>query len=121
MRRKQIMPRGKQSNSAGEPQSKMGAVRVVLSANPNATAKEISEALKSQYGMDLDANAAGSYRYQILKAQGLRGQKARRRGRVGQGQAVADQSGIDDLLRAAEKLGWQRVKELVDKIVQAPG
>lgn len=113
------MPRRKENGEA--PKSKMAAVRLVLAANPDATGVTISEALKKQYGMDLDAKNAGSYKFHILRTQKIRKRrKARRANATAATNHASPESGFDDLLRAAEKLGWQRVKEVVDKVTSAP-
>jgi hypothetical protein len=108
----------------------MAAARQVLERNPAASAAEISAALRTEFGMDLSPKAASSYRYSILKKQGGR-RRRRRREAAGASASTAsvrndtghggdEQGGINDLLRAAQKLGWRRVKEVVDGVLGAP-
>jgi hypothetical protein len=121
------MPRGKKkgapgTNGTGKKQTKLGAARVVMRSTPTATAPEMARSVKEQFGFDLTPKMAANYRYTALKEMGGR------RGRRGAVAASAartttprnEQAGIDDLLQAAQKLGWQRVKEVVDSVIQAP-
>jgi hypothetical protein len=108
----------------------MQAVRRILETNPNATGGQIAELMRSQFNLDMDSKVASSYKYTILKSQG---KTTGRRGRpaAGAGSLVAaqpaaravagdDREAINDLMRAAEKLGLSRVKELVDGFLRAP-
>jgi hypothetical protein len=99
----------------------MSAARALLTANPEMRGAELSAALKAQ-GIDLDSRVASTYRYQILKGlkKARKGNRRMAGGAGGGGSSDTVQSGLDDLLRAAEKLGWQRVKDVVDKVIQAP-
>jgi hypothetical protein len=123
------MARKEKSTEKGQdegPLSRMGAVRLVLAKNPKLTAHEIVAEVKKDHGLDVDAKLAGVYKYQILKPK----KKPRQRATAARSAAVSatpanvgrrtSGEGLDDLLRAADKLGWHRVKEVVDKIVQAP-
>jgi hypothetical protein len=40
--------------------------------------------------------------------------------RIAPPRAKDEAGGLDDLLRAAQKLGWRRVKEIMDQVLQAP-
>jgi hypothetical protein len=114
--------------NGAKPESKMDGARQLLERNPKITAAELSSSMKSEFGMDLDPRSASSYRYSIIKKRGkiTRSRKAtvapvaRERLSVISGRSN-DEGGLDDLLRAAQKLGWKRVKEVVDGIIEAPG
>ncbi len=75
--------------------------------------------MKSQFSMHLSPKVAGTYRYHIQKTARLKQRKAVRAAAEAQGMP-GKTDGIDHLLRAAEKLGWKRVKEIVDGVLGAP-
>jgi len=120
------MPSPKQgSNGATRPKNKFVAVRMILNSNMDATGTEISKRIKSDYGMSITPKQAGKYRYMILKEVRDSGRGAGKKAAAAPAAATprssgGDQSGYDDLLRAAQKLGWKRVKVVVDQVIQAP-
>jgi hypothetical protein len=99
-------------------QSKMEAVRNILKKNQAAMPGEITQQVKEQFGIDITPKMASTYKYHIQRKAGKRRGGCRWAQAETTGNSVA--SGLDDLLRAADKLGWQRVKEVVDKVIQAP-
>jgi hypothetical protein len=111
-----------QSNGVGR--NKMEAARRVLEQTPRATAGELSRAVREQFGLNLNPKMASTYKYHIQK----KTKSAGKRSAIRSNPSVADTgssqtaqaAGVDDLLRAAQKLGWQRVKEVVDLVIQAP-
>jgi hypothetical protein len=116
-----------EANGAAKPRTKLAAVREILRQNAEARGSEIAGIVKSQYGMKITPKQAGKYRYMILQEmRGGGGRRVNKKAAVsavvagGRGSAGSDQSGYDDLLRAAQKLGWRRVKIVVDQVVQAP-
>src|SRR5262245_38301155 len=109
------------SNGATKPKNKFAAVRMILGSNMAATGTEISKKVKSDYGMSITPKQAGKYRYMILKETRDGGRATGRKAAVASARSSGgDQSGYDDLLRAAQKLGWKRVKVVVDQVIQAP-
>jgi hypothetical protein len=101
----------------------MEAARRVLEQTPGASAGELSRAVKEQFALNLSPKMASTYKYHIQK----KAKSAKRRaissnaGAASVGGSQIDQAaGVDDLLSAAQKLGWQRVKEVVDLVIQAP-
>ena len=107
----------KATGGNGQPKSKMDGVRQILAANPTAKGSEISKLMKSQFGMSMNPKVAGTYRYHIQKAARRNQRKAVR---AVAGVLPGKTDGLDFLLRAAEKLGWKRVKEIVDGVLSAP-
>ncbi len=95
--------------------AKMAAVKAIVAANPKVTASEISRLAKAEHGVDIHPKMAGTYRYHILKGERTQRRKAARA--IGAG---GNTDGLDHLLRAAEKLGWKRVKEIVEGVLNAP-
>ena len=108
------------SNDVGR--NKMEAARRVLEQTPGATAGELSRAVKVQFGLNLNPKMASTYKYNIQKKTKSAGKSSPIRSEAGvAGAGHSDQAaGVDDLLRAAQKLGWHRVKEVVDLVIQAP-
>ena len=109
----------KATGGNGQPKSKMAGVRQILAVNPTATGSEISKLMKSQFRMSMNPKVAGTYRYHIQKAARRNQRKAVRAVAGAQG-LPGKTDGLDFLLRAAEKLGWKRVKEIVDGVLSAP-
>ncbi len=68
----------------------------------------------------LDFTASDKERMRQLSAKRKQRKAAKAAGGVPAGQPLKSTDGLDDLLRAAEKLGWQRVKEIVDRVIGAP-
>src|SRR4051794_27765159 len=93
----------------GKPKNKMQAVRQILQATPQMTGSEIATAMKSQVNLAMTPKVASTYRYHILGKQRRAQRKAVRALAGPQGRTVKT-DGLDHLLRAAEKLGWKRVK-----------
>src|SRR5882672_3175117 len=104
------MARPKSDAANGMPRSKMDAVRQILAATPNATGSEIARLMKSQFNLEMNPKVAGTYRYHIQKT-ARRQQRKAARAVAGAHGVPGKSDGIDHLLRAAEKLGWKRVKE----------
>ena len=114
------MPKRQGKSTNGEPISKMDAVRQVLAADSNAKAREISDQVKAKFGIDLDPKMAATYRYHI-KSKSRRKQRRAVRAVQAKSPAASDTGhGVDDLLRAASKLGWQRINEIVQGVLTAP-
>ena len=105
----------------GKP-SKIAAVRAFLTENPHAKASEISNALSTKHGLTISPKVASTYRYHILSSKRRKARRAAgmKRGTAASRGSVSEAAGMDDLLRAAAHLGWQRLKEVVDKVIQAP-
>jgi len=112
------MEMAKKSN--GKPVSKMEAVRQILAANPNAKAADITEQAKAKYGIDINAQMASTYRYHILSKQRRKQRKVVRKVQAANPAATDTSSGVDDLIRAAGKLGWTRINEIVQGVLNAP-
>jgi heme oxygenase len=110
-----------QSNGVGH--NKMEAARRVLEVTPGATAGELSRAVRKQFGLNLNPKMASTYKYHIQK-KAKSAKHSAIRGDLGVagtgGSQTAQAAGVDDLLQAAQKLGWHRVKEVVDLVIQAP-
>jgi hypothetical protein len=99
----------------------MEAARRVLQATPAATAGEISRAVKKEYGLNLSPKTASTYKYYIQKKSKSAGRRSPARSTAGSTSTGGGQAaGVNDLLSAAQKLGWRRVKEVVDLVIQAP-
>ena len=69
--------------------------------------------------MELSPKVAGTYRYHVQK-EARRNQRKAVRAVAGPHGMPGKTDGLDHLLRAAEKLGWRRVKEIVDGVLGAP-
>jgi hypothetical protein len=105
----------------------MEGVRILLERNRKMKAAEIAAAMKSEFGMDMNQATAASYRYSILgKTRRAKRKKAPAPANaepapVAVHHPVIDDAGaLDDLLRAAQKVGRRRIKEVVDLVIQAP-
>jgi hypothetical protein len=109
----------KKSSGNGKP-SKMEVVRQILGKNPNAKASEITEQAKVTHGVEIDPKMAGTYRYHVLSKQRRKQRKTVRAVQAANPSATDKSDGVDDLLRAARKLGWQRVSEIVAGVLNAP-
>ena len=109
----------KNNGTGGARGSKMNAVREILRAAPHAKASEISKRAEAEYGVTISPKVASTYRYHILGRQRREQRKAVRAAAGPQGMPGRT-DGLDHLLRAAEKLGWRRVKEIVDGVLNAP-
>lgn len=116
--RRRLMAKKKTSN--GKPLNKMEVVRQILAANPNAKASEIAHEAKTKHSVDIEPKMAGTYRYHVLSKQRRVQRKAVRAVQAANPSATDTSDGVDDLLRAARKLGWQRVNEIVQGILNAP-
>lgn len=110
----------KKKGSNGKPLNKMEVVRQILSAHPNAKASDIAQAAKTEHGVEIDPKMAGTYRYHVLSKQRRIQRKAVRAVQAANPSETDKSDGVDDLLRAARKLGWQRVNEIVQGILNAP-
>src|SRR5688500_1955131 len=98
--------------------NKMAAVRAILEAKPDARARESSELAKSVHRVSINPKMGSTYRHHVPKQQ-LGGEPKGARATASQ-EAKDKRGGIDELLHAAKVLGWQRVKGIVDAVVQAP-
>lgn len=110
---------GKKSASNGKPLSKMDAVRQILTTDANATASVIVEKAKAM-GVTIAPKMAGTYRYHVLSKERQKNRKAIRAVQASNPSQSDASDGVDDLLRAARKLGWQRVQEIVAGVLNAP-
>jgi hypothetical protein len=110
----------KKSSSNGKPISKMEVVRQILGKNPNAKASEIAEQAKAAHGVEIDPKMASTYRYHVLSKQRRKQRRTVRAVQAANPSATDNSDGVDDLLRAARKLGWQRVSEIVAGVLNAP-
>ena len=99
--------------------NKMHAVREILRTSPGAKPSEISQRAKTEYGVDITPKMAGTYRYHIMGKQRRANRRAVRAAAQMSGSGGRS-DGLDHLLRAAETLGWRRVKEIVDGVLSAP-
>lgn len=124
------MAKTKRSQATKKPISLFAAARAFLEQHPQATPSEMVTALQAK-GTEINLSLAQTYTYRIRSQNRDKGQQPRAavvssvaaNAQVRQERAessAGDRGGIDDLLRAAGKLGWQRVKEIVDRVVQAP-
>ncbi|MDB5389574.1 MAG: hypothetical protein JWM11_5220 [Planctomycetaceae bacterium] len=103
-----------------EPKTKMAAVREILEADPNATPKQITERAKSKYNIEIQPKIAGTYRYHIVSKSRRQHRKVVRAVQAKNPSPTDSTHGVDDLLRAAGKLGWQRINEIVQGVLNAP-
>ncbi len=110
----------KKSSNNGKPLSKMEVVRQILKKNANAKASEISEEAMATHGVEISAKVAGTYRYHVLSKDRRQQRKTVRAVQAANPSANDKSDGVDDLLRAARKLGWQRVQEIVNGVLNAP-
>ena len=108
------------SDNNGKPLSKMDVVRQILKSNPNAKASEIAEQARSTYRVEISAKVAGTYRYHVLSKDRRQQRKTVRAVQAANPSANDKSDGVDDLLRAARKLGWQRVQEIINGVLNAP-
>ena len=104
----------------GQPLSKMEAVRQILTADPNAKASDITAQAKAKYRIEINPKMAGTYRYHVLSKLRRKQRKVVRAVQAANPAATDASDGVDDLLRAARKLGWQRVSEIVQGVLNAP-
>jgi hypothetical protein len=117
-----MMARKKQ---AGDPPSMSSIVKVIMTENPGIKAPDIVDLAKSNYGVDIPPKTAAVYRYNNLNPKKT---KKRKKGKLKVAATPvaptvrlgSSMEGFDDLFRAAEKLGWKRLKDVVQKITQAP-
>ena len=86
--------------------NKMDAARLVLRGNPGISAKELKQALESEFGMKMTPKMAYNYKFKISHELGH--------------SANGASSGLDDLIRAARALGWSRIKAIAEGILLAP-
>lgn len=100
--------------------SKMEAVRMILTVDPHVKPTAISERVKAEHGLEISPKMAGTYRYHILSKQRRKQRKVVRAVQAAHPSALDTSDGVDDLLRAARKLGWQRVQEIVEGVLKAP-
>ncbi len=107
-------------SKSGEPMSKMDAVRQILAAKSNATPKEITAQAQAQYAIAINPKMAATYRYHIVSKSRRQQRKAVRAVQAKNPSALDAGHGVDDLLRAASKLGWQRINEIVQGVLNAP-
>jgi len=110
----------KKSRANGKPPSKMEVVRQILASDPNAKAGSISEQAKAKHGVDINPKMAATYRYHVLSKQSRKNRKVVRAVQAAKPATTDKSDGVDDLLRAARKLGWQRVNEIVQGVLNAP-
>jgi hypothetical protein len=105
----------------------MEAVRMILGRTPEATGSQIAKAAMEEFGIEISGKKASAYK-SMLKS---RRKAARKRAPSPAAPAPApvaapvakardEQGGVNDLLSAAQKLGWKRVKQIVDQVLQAP-
>ncbi len=114
------MAKGKEKS---DKPSKMEVVKRILESNPKAKPDEIVQVAQSQYGTEISKRTAGVYRYLILNPKSRTAKPRARNGSVAAPApkpAVSVGEGLDDLFRAAEKMGWSRLKTVVERITQAP-
>jgi len=102
------------------PTTKMDAVRLILGANPNATPKQVTDEAKAKYGIVINPKMAATYRYHIVSKSRRQQRKVVRAVQAKNPSASDSGHGVDDLLRAASKLGWQRINEIVQGVLNAP-
>lgn len=110
---------GKKSAANEKPVSKMDAVRQILNEDSNATAAVIVEKAKA-LGVTIAPKMAGTYRYHVLSKERQKNRKAVRAVQASNPSQSDSSDGVDDLLRAARKLGWHRVQEIVAGVLNAP-
>jgi hypothetical protein len=110
----------KSGRNGGTGLSKMDAVRQILAAKADSTASEITEQAKTKFGVDINPKMAATYRYHILSKDRRKQRKAVRAVQAANPSSTDASDGVDDLLRAARKLGWQRVGEIVQGVLNAP-
>jgi len=108
----------------GDQPSMRSVVKQILDKKPEARAKEIVEIAKLEHGVDIPERTAGVYRYSILNP--TKAGKKKRRNKLQPTEPVAPSRGIssaegyEDLFRAAEKMGWKRLRAVVERITAAP-
>ena len=107
-------------SSNEKPTSKMDAVRLILATNSNATPKQITEDAKAKYDIVINPKMAATYRYHIVSKSRRQQRKVVRAVQAKNPSALDSGHGVDDLLRAASKLGWQRINEIVQGVLNAP-
>lgn len=110
----------KKSSSNGKQLPKMEVVRAILKKNPQAKASDIAAQAKAEHGVEINAKMAGTYRYHVLSKEHRRQRKTVRAVQAANPSPNDKTDGVDDLLRAARKLGWQRVQEIVNGVLNAP-
>ncbi|MDB5335138.1 MAG: hypothetical protein JWN70_757 [Planctomycetaceae bacterium] len=103
-----------------KPTSKMDVVRQILSVNGNATPKQIAAEAKAKHDIVIDPKMAATYRYHIVSKSRRQQRKVVRAVQKKNPSALDSGHGVDDLLRAASKLGWQRINEIVQGVLNAP-
>jgi hypothetical protein len=108
----------KKSSSSGL--SKMEAVRQILAADPNAKANTITEQAKAKYGIEINPKMAATYRYHVMSKTRRKQRKVVRAVQAANPASTDKSDGVDDLLRAARKLGWNRINEIVQGVLTAP-
>ena len=100
--------------------NKMDAARLVLRGNPGISAKELKQALESEFGMKMTPKMAYNYKFKISQefGHGLNGNGSAAHASV---RPAVDGSaaGLDDLIRAARSLGWSRIKAIAEGILLA--
>jgi hypothetical protein len=114
------MAKKKHVGPNGQSLSNMEAVRQILAADPNTKSSEISTQAKANFGIAINPKMAATYRYHVLSKQRRKQRKVIRAVQAANPAATDNSDGVDDLLRAARKLGWQRVNEIVQGVLIAP-
>jgi hypothetical protein len=114
------MQMASKSPANGKTFSKMEAVRQIVTADPNTKASDIVEKARAKFGVDITPQMASTYRYHILSKQHRKQRKAVRKVQAANPATTDASNGVDDLLRAARKLGWKRVNEIVQGVLNAP-
>ena len=114
------MSKKQQRTANGQPLNKMEAVRQIVAANPNIKSSEISAQAKAKYGIEINPKMAATYRYHVVSKLRRKNRKVVRAVQAAHPDSSDSSDGVDDLLRAARKLGWQRVNEIVAGVLNAP-
>jgi hypothetical protein len=111
----------KKSGGFKKARNKMDAARMVLRSNPEISARDLKQTLESEFGMKMTPKMAYNYRFKISHELGhpVNGNAGAAHAN-GHGAVHGAASGLDDLIRAARSLGWNRIKAIADGILLAP-
>lgn len=97
--------------------NKMQAVRELVSVNPQISPKEIVKTLAKQK-IKMTTTVASNYKSVLKRSGKKRGPKAKKSisGRT----ITVSNGGLEELIAAAKSLGWKKVKDIAESVLEAP-
>jgi len=105
-------------DDAGQPKSKMGAVRLAIGTlGLDAATQALHDHIQREYRMDIDKNYISSYKSTLRRQAGVSSGRGRGAGAGGRPpKADASRIGMDDIRavrQLADRIGADRLRELI--------